>query len=118
MGMGIDSHLIHTCDVQRPTSSRDGYNVAKKTWGTHIEGQHCRLVVKTQRNPLGALAENPYITTYLALMPAGTDVKPGDRLANVVFEDGETDAGPYRIEAILTRRGRGACHISLQLEKV
>lgn len=115
--MSIDSHLIHTCTTQRATTQSDAYKASKPAWSTLLSGLRCRLVYKAQRRVPDIIAEQPITTQYLLLVPAGTDIKPGDRVVNVVFEDGTTDAGPYRIEAVLPRRARAQRHISLQLEK-
>lgn len=120
--MSADAHFIHQCDVQRPTIIKDGYGADKELWPPqvpiHLLGVRGRLVVKTQRVADTALAEKPTITTYRWLTSQGVDVRIGDRLTNIVFEDGTTDAGPYRIEEVMKRRGRAVRHISLLLEKV
>jgi len=115
--MGIDSHLIHTCQTQRATTQPDAYHKSRQVWAAWLTTQRCRLVYKVQRRAPSDLAEQPITTQYLLLVPAGTDVKPGDRVVNVVFEDGTTDAGPYRIAMVLPRRAKAQRHISLQLEK-
>src|SRR5689334_7746954 len=115
--MGIDSHLIHRCTTQRATTQPDTYKASKLTWSDWLTTQRCRLVYKAQRRAPDIIGEQPISTQYLLLVPAGSDVKIGDRVVNVVFEDGDVDAGPYRIEAVLPRRAKAQRHISLQLEK-
>ncbi len=115
--MSIDSHLLHTCRVQRATTQPDAYKASKAVWTDWLTAQRCRLVYKVQRRAPDVLSEQPITTQYLLLVPAGTDVRPGDRVVNVVFEDGTTDAGPYRIASVLPRRARAQRHVSLQLEK-
>jgi hypothetical protein len=116
--MGVDAHFIHRCDVERFTSiGRDGLKAEQKSWQVWEQGMRCRFVEKEQRVADSALAERPTITTYLLLFGVGRDVKPKDRIVNIVLEDGTTDAGPYTIEHVLRRRGRAAKHQSARLEK-
>jgi len=116
--MSIDSHLLHTADIQRATRTVDSYKAEKLLWGTHLIGVRGRLVIKTQRVADTVLAERPIVTTYRWLISPGVDVRQGDRIANITFEDGTTDAGPYRIEEVMARRGRAVKHISLLLERL
>jgi len=115
--MSIDSHLIHRCSTQRATTTQDAYKASRKTWALNLQDERCRLVVKTQSRRPDILSQEPVITTYTLLLRPGVDVQIGDRVVNVQFEDRTTDAGPYTIEAVLTRRGRAARHISLQLKR-
>lgn len=116
--MGIDQHLLHTCDVERAERTQDSYKAEKLTWQTLLTGVRCRLVVKAQRVSDTVLAEQPIVTSYRLFVPPGTDVRVNDRITNLVFEDATEDAGPYRIGEVLTRRARSARHVSLLLEKL
>jgi hypothetical protein len=115
--MSIAAHFIHTCDVQRATAVKDALNADKKTWATLDTGVRCRRVTKAQRVADSATGEYPIVTSDLLLLPAQTDVRVGDRIANIVA-DGATDPGPFRIESVLPRRGKSQKHVSVQLEKV
>lgn len=116
--MSVDSHLIHTCTIQRAQRVLDEHNQDRRIWSDQRTGLRCRLVIKEQRVPLGELAERPVITTYLLMVPAYTDVRQGDQVVMVVDEAGMTEPGPFRIESVLPRRGRAQRHISLRLERV
>jgi hypothetical protein len=119
--MGIGSHLIHTCDIERPEVYQDSYGEDKYRWPpdipTHLSEQRCRLIIKAQRVADSALAERPVITTYKLLLPAGTDVRQGDRITNVEDEEEVVDAGPFSVDEVLKRRARAVRHITLRLEK-
>jgi hypothetical protein len=74
--MSIDSQLIHTCTVQRATTTRDALNAEVRTWATLASGVRCRLVIKTQRVGDSAFAERPVVTTHRC-SPARADVQAG-----------------------------------------
>ena len=44
--MSFDSHLIHTCTVQRATLSLDQYRGQQRTYADYLTDVRCRLVVK------------------------------------------------------------------------
>lgn len=116
--MGVDSHFIHRCTVERFTSlGRDGLKAEQKDWRSWEVGMPCRFVEKEQRVADSALAERPTTTIYLLLFGARRDVKAKDRIVNIVLQDGTVDVGPYTIENILRRRARATRHLSARLEK-
>lgn len=115
--MSFADHLIHTCTIERATTTRDAYNHDVEAWAPQLSGLRCRLVIGTQRVAFSELAEKPVITTYKVLVPAGTAVDEGDRVVNVIVEDGTIEAGPFRIDSVLPRRGAGLHHITLLLER-
>jgi hypothetical protein len=120
--MGIDAHLIHSCDIQRPVKVEDGYSGDRLLWPpevpTHLEGVRGRLVIKAQRVADTALAERPIITSYRWLTSPGIDVRQGDRIVNITDETGAIDAGVYDILEVMPRRAKAQRHISLLLERV
>jgi hypothetical protein len=116
--VSVDSHLIHTCAIKRPRVERDSYNASKETLYSHLTDQVCRLVTKSERVPMGELAEKPVVTTYLLMLPAYTDVRPGDQIHSLVDEQGTAMAGTFRIDEVLPRRARAQRHISLRLERI
>ena len=115
--MPIATHLIHLCTIQRSTKTLDAYRNAVETWRDVAVGVQCRLVAKAQRVFSDELAQWFTLTTYTVLLPAGTDIQTADRVANVVYEDGSTDAGPFTVNAVLPRRGVGLHHISVQVTR-
>ena len=116
--MGIDSHMIHTAEIQRGTTIKDSYNAERITWVTHLTDVRGRLIIKTQRVGDSAFAERPIVTTYRYLTSPGVDIRQGDRIVNIRDAAGAVDAGPFRVDEIMTRRARAVRHISLLLEKL
>lgn len=117
--MSLAALCHHRCTVERPVRTLDGQRTAVTRYVPHLTGVLCRLVVKAQRVPDGVLAERPVVTSYLLLIPGDADVRQGDRIVDVVEQDGTTiDAGPFRIEAALPRRAASVRHRSYQLERL
>lgn len=117
--MGLDAHCAHTCTIQRASRVLDALGEDVETWVSHLVGVRCRLVIKTQRVPDGVLAERPIVTTYLLLVPGATRLAQGDRVINIADPEGLIDAGPFRIDQVLPRRGSAAVqHTSYSLERV
>jgi len=116
--MSVDGHLLHICTVQRATSVRDPYGNDRLTWSDWETNVMCRLVVRTQRVAMNALVQQAIVTTMLLLVQADTDVAEGDRITDMIFEDGDVDAGPWVVRAVLPRRARAVRHITLELERV
>lgn len=125
--MGIDSHLIHQCEIQRGRATTDSYGAERVRWPpdipAHLTDVFCRLIIKDQRVGDGAFAERPIVTTYTLLVPPqhqgkAIDIRQGDRAANIRDEEGMVEAGPFRIDSIKKRRARAVRHISLLLERV
>ncbi len=115
--MSIDSHLLHTCTIQRATLTKDALNAEVKTWGLLAIGVRGRLVIKTQRVGDTAFAERPVVTSHRWLISPGVDVRQGDRIVEIADETGAVDAGPFQIMEVMKRRGRAVKHISLLLER-
>lgn len=119
--MSVDSHLIHTCSIERSRSTTDSYKAEQLLWPPdippHLVEVPCRLVIKEQRVGDSAFAERPVITTYRLLLAAGVDVRQRDRITTIRDEEGLVDAGPFRVEEVMKRRARTVRHISLLLER-
>lgn len=116
--MAVDSHFIHRCDIQRGVEGEDDYNETTETFGDHLSDVRCRLVEKSEREGDSEFAANPLVTIYLLLLPAKTDVTEADRITNIRYEDGTTDARVFTVETLATRRARVARHLSLTLQRV
>lgn len=116
--MGIDSHFLHTCDIQHADETQDEYNENVKIWAAHLSDVFCLLVEKARREVSSESAENVLITTYLLLLPPDTDVEEDDRITNIRYEDGTTDSRLFDVESKLVRRTRASQHLSLQLERI
>lgn len=115
--MALALTLHHRCDVQRYTTTAQGYGT-KRTAAAHLTGVYCRLMTKTERAYNSLTAQWLVDTRYRLLMPYTTDVLAGDRIANLVDEDGDAVAGVWEVTGVLKRRGRTARHLSLDLQKV
>jgi hypothetical protein len=120
--VSVGAHLLDRCTISRPAPQPDGYAeddpARGQGWPAVATGEPCRLVVKEQRVGEGVFAERPIVTTYLLLLRARADVRPGDQIESVVLADGTADGATYRIESVLRRRGKATRHISCRLEKI
>lgn len=124
--MSIDSHLIHTCSVQRMTTpNRTSHRDAKPVWSNQMIRVSCRLVIKAQRVADSATGERPIVTNYLLLLPADTDIRQGDRVTQIIDERGVMELGNdnqtpaiYRVAAVMPRRASAQRHVSCQLDRV
>ncbi len=107
--MGLDSWLSDDVTIQRGTQTLDAYGNASLSWYdvAHVPG---RLVTKRSRVWSDERAEALLVTTYLLLLPAGTDVQERDRV--------DVEGTTYTVAALLPRNGRAAHHLSLTLERV
>src|SRR5689334_13617749 len=116
--------MLQRCDTQRANTTEDSYRASRPEWRPKLNEVRCRLVVKTQNRGPDSIAEQPIVTSYLLLLPnrhngAPIDVQEGDRIVNVVTQDGAViAAGPFIVQQVLPRRARALRHISLILERV
>ena len=118
--MSIGAHLRHRCVIERATHAPDAYGQRQATWGVVAEDVPCRLVQREVRAPLGELAEQPIIIVTTIVFGPNTDVRETDRVVNVDFHDGTTDAGPFVVRTLAKRRmgNRGVVHQTAQAERV
>lgn len=116
--MGIDTHFIHRCTIERPTVvQQDAYNNSVTQYaeaGTEIP---CRLVTQTQKMVSDDRTQFVVVTSYKLFVPGNTDVREGDQIASLTFEDG-TEAGTFSVAAILPRRSWTRHHLTLELEQI
>lgn len=116
--MSIGAHLIHRCTIARRETRLDelrGEIVAYDE--EHLRNQPIRIVTKEKivfSSERGALITQ---VQYLGLLPRGVDVQPGDRVQDVVHEDGAEMGHVYDVVGILPRRARSVRHITLRLER-
>lgn len=118
--MSIDQHLIHLCDIERPTETTDPLGNRQLTWPDSPQQSdcHCRLVVKEEQIMTDNRAELARVTRYRMLLPPATDVQEGDRISNVRDENGDEIAGTWTVLAILPRRARVERHRTVELRRV
>lgn len=114
----IDTWLIHTCTIERDRSTRvDDYNAGVADFDPHQRNVACRMVVKMVRSPLAGLGENPVFPTYRLFLPGDVDVHEGDRISEVLDENGEAIGQVWSISQVLVRRGQAVQHITVHVEK-
>jgi hypothetical protein len=118
--VGIGAQLSHRATVQRATHAPDAYGQRVATWRVVAEDVPCRLVQREVRAPLGALAEQPIIIVTTILFAPGVDVRETDRIVDVDFGDGTTDAGPFVVRTLAQRRfaNRGVVHQAANVERI
>lgn len=116
--MSLDGHLIHRCTIQRATLRQDAYRSDVRVYEDHLTDVPCRLVAKNQRRFDTVTQQWIVVSGYLLLVRADVEVGEGDRVCDVMYEDGTSEAGPFVVHSCLTRRGRAARHVSLILERV
>ncbi len=118
--MSIGTQLAHRCTIERPVSIPDAYNARRQAWQLLAEQVPCRLITRTQQAPLSELAERPISTRYTLLLLPTSDIRITDRVRDIGFEDGGSDAGMYTVASVIPRRQakRGVLHLSVELEKV
>lgn len=117
--MGVEAHLLHTCTIERATSQPNALHEDVPTWVAWAEDVPCRLVMQQQRQFIDAIAEYAVTSGYKLLLPHGygAEVAEGDRVTQVVYEDGTEAPGAFVVRSILPRRARCERHVTLQLER-
>lgn len=116
--MPLDSWLAHTCKVERSFNTTDAYQLTQENFAVVVEFQRCRLVAQSRRRTQADMIEGMIVSGWALLLPIGADVKMGDRISNVIFEDGSVDAGPFVILSVLPRRSFSHAHTSAQLQRI
>lgn len=116
--MALYRHLIHTFSSERPEDIDEGvYGQDRPDWEAHLSGVRCRLVIKDQKKVVDTEHEGAVVSTYKLMVLKGTDLKQGDRITQVVDDQG-TIWGPFTVEEVLPRRSRRTHHITFTLERV
>lgn len=111
--------LIHTCTVERPSYAQSTSGEPVPSWATVAEDVRCRYVQKQERIAFETISLQMEQRDLLLLLP-GADIDEGDRVSDIRLYSDDTlvDAGPFTVEARLTRNARAARHISVQLERI
>lgn len=113
----IDTWLIHTCTIERDRSTRvDDYNAGVAGFDPNQRNVPCRMVVKMVRD-LAGLSEGGVIPAYRLFLPGDVDVHEGDRISEVLDEQGEAIGQVWSISQVLVRRGQAVQHITVHVEK-
>lgn len=116
--MSFDGHLVHRCTVLRATLRQDEYRSDVRVYEAYLTDVSCRLVCKAQRQFDSTTQQFVVVSDYLLLMRPEEEVREGDMIRDLIYEDGACEPGPFVIRACLTRRGRAARHLSLHLERI
>lgn len=118
--MPLDSHLGHRFSIQRDTSNaKDVYNNTTPTWTTVATDVHGRLIEDAQRTVQSETVQSLVTSTYTLLVLGDVDLAEGDRVTNVVYEDGNLDPRTFKVSGVVIRRGgQVARHASATLEVV
>lgn len=101
-------HFIHTCSINRLTTTLDTHNNSTKSYTTVASSLACRLTEKTEKARTTEFIERAASTRYLLLLPAGTDLRKDD-----VVVIGTTT---YRVSAVILRNSNRPSHVSAELE--
>lgn len=117
--MSIESHFIHRCTIERPAYQPNPYGEDAESGTTVVAtGTRCRLVISSERIEDSTEAERPRISRYKHLLPAGTDVRKGDRITTLTLEDGTVLDEKFSVEAILPRRAHALHHVTCELKRI
>lgn len=114
----LDSHLIHSCTIQRATKTEDAYGNAVETWHAVEAEVLCRLVDKLTNVLINQGTEKAILSTYQLLVPNDTDLQPRDRITRITLEDGTMLERVFLVETLSTRRGKVVRHKSARLSEV
>lgn len=111
--------MHHVCTIERRTATTGRYGSdTDGTWAAVAERVRLRLVRKAQRQAETVIAEGGIVTNDMAMFPAGTDVREGDRLVAIAAEDDPAARSPdVQIAAVLPRRARAQRHVTVLLTK-
>lgn len=93
-GDALDEWLTATARVRRNTESSDGAGGMSASWAT-VATLACRLWTTTQATEAVVGGQVQAVLAWHAMVPAGSDVRIGDRLQvdSVEYEVTDTDTG-------------------------
>lgn len=114
----IDTWLIHTCTIERDRGrDLDDYNAGVAAFDALQRGVPCRMVVKMVREPFGGMGENPVIPSYRLFLPGDVMIHEGDRICDVLDEQGEAIGQVWDVSQVLVRRGQAVLFQTVHVEK-
>lgn len=116
--MSFDSLLVHSCSIERATSSDDAYGNASLVWTEIYSGVPCRLIEKTDRLVDPQKAQSTFITSYMLLVLPEYDIKERDRITQIDLGVPRELPAAFVIKNVTLRNGVTARHSSLSLEAV
>jgi hypothetical protein len=111
-------NLIHQCTVQRNTASASGSGELVPSW-TDGDTIDCRYVEKRERIASES-AGFMMLEQHILLCNTGEDVLEEDRITDIVLKSDSSvvDAGPFTVEARLSRSSNAPHHVSFRLERI
>lgn len=113
--------LIHTCNIERNEPSPDPLGNDEDHWYVPLTDVPIRIIDTTEQVAETERAQQVVISGYIGYVLPGVDIREGDRLTNVVYEDGSTESGYFYVEAAkhhrMLRSAKGEHHLELVLEK-
>lgn len=106
--------LTMRCDVERRGAGSDPFG-GNSTYTTHLSGEPCYWWVSSGREQIDD-ARTAVVADERILFDRGTDVRPGDRIVEVVDHQGRTvfTAGDFReVEHVAVERTHLDCSLRL-----
>jgi len=102
--VAFKNHLIHKCDIYRPTTSTGVLGEQLKTGETLVEADiACRFVEKSERRIIDEESEDLVVTTYLLLLAPDSQIQERDIVRNIELDSSTTKAGPFYTNEVRNR---------------
>lgn len=120
----VERIMTHTCDIQDNTPTQNALGEMIDSWAATAvnTGVACKFIHNTGSNSWrrpSPSQSDQFLSEFTVLFPSGQSVDEAQRIANITFEDGSTDAGPFVIERVSTRRDtRRGRMVSAALERI
>lgn len=112
--MSARGSMTHRCTIERKAKTSDGAGGHTEAWSSHLTGLACRAWFDEGKT----LIESEKITTItqrVVIVPLGTDVTKGDRIASVTDRKGATlFPGPMPVSSVQHRQD----HIQLFVREI
>ena len=107
------------CETRKRTLVPDGYNNRKVAYADPVTDVRCRYSEKARRGFNSLTGEWMTTTDVKLMVPYNSDLNEGDRVQNIVLQNGDLVTGIFEVEgSIVNRRGRMVRHRSMMLRKV
>ena len=112
-------NLIHTCTVERPTSTQSSSGEPIPAWESITTLTRCRYIQKQERVASEGMSLQMQQVDML-LLERATDIIEEDRISDIALYVGDVvvDTGPFTVESVLGRNSASAHHISVRLERI
>lgn len=110
-------YFTDRCDVQRRSNNDQAYG-GKAIYGNHLSQTPCRYIEKSKGGFNGITAEWVQMSVYKFFFPHTVDVRAGDRIQNVSFQDDKAIVQNFEIENITSHRGRMTQHKTAMVKRI